>query len=162
MLLSHRLNALAIIILMSFFLFLYNNKERMILGYSRDRLQYLSECGCYRGLSQDILEDSANISLRNTTCSESAYYKGSHQKVISFTFFEPSESDPVPNNKSAREYFRGIEENLSLVKKFYPGYNMRIYYQVFNDVTQSRLCNLGESLLNYDCGCCFMDPKYIK
>ena len=80
--------------MMTFCLFLYySNKENIRLGSSMSGVHYISQCGCYRYLGQDTITDSANISLRNTTCSEEAYYKGSHQKVISFTYFEPAESD---------------------------------------------------------------------
>ena len=141
---SKRLNATSTIILMMTFCLLLYNKERMNIGYPRTPLQYLSQCECYRDYSQHTLGHTTNISLENTTCSEAAYYRGPHQKVISFTYFDPPENELVPKNKTAREYFRGIEENLNLVKKFYPGYNMRLYYQVSSDTTLTQLCHIGE------------------
>ena len=145
-LLTKNSNAIVTFLLMTFCLLLYyNEKQKISLGYSMPGVQYLSQCQCYRYHGQDTISHSANISLANTTCSEDAYYKGSHQKVISFTYFEPSESEEesVPNNKTNRDYFLGIRENLSLVKKFYPGYNMRLYYQVFSDISRAELCHLG-------------------
>ena len=143
---------------MTFCLILYYNQAEKIslgLGYSMSgaQYQYLAQCRCYRSLSQDSLTHSANISLSNTTCSEEAYYKGSRQKVISFTYFEPSQSEgeAVPSNKTNRDYFLGIRENLRLVKTFYPGYNMRLYYQVFTERIRTELCHLG----NY-CSACHL------
>ena len=141
-------NVISTFVVMTFCLVLYYNDQQIInLGYSMPAVQYLPRCQCYRYHGQDTIRHSseANISLSNTTCSEDAYYKGSHQKVISFTYFEPSESEEesVPSNKTNRDYFLGIKENLGLVRKFYPGYNMRLYYQVHSQIAQADLCHLG-------------------
>ena len=140
---SKRANTLSIIILMTFCLLLYN-KDSLSVRYSRDSLQYMPLCSCYRDYRPSVTVLSANISLENTTCSEAAYYKGDHQKVISFTYYEAVENKTAVINKTSREYFRGIKENLKLVKTFYPGYNMRLYYQVFSDSGLAQLCQLGE------------------
>ena len=149
-LLHKNLNVISSFGLMTFCLILYYNQKDKIslgLGYSMSGAQdqYLAQCRCYRSLSQDSPRHSANISLSNTTCSEEAYYKGSRQKVISFTYFEPSQSEgeAVPSNKTNRDYFLGIRENLRLVKTFYPGYNMRLYYQVYSETSLAELCHLG-------------------
>ena len=140
---SKRVNTLSLIVLMTFCLLLYN-KESLRVRYSRDSLEFMSLCSCYRDYRPAVPELSANISLENTTCSEAAYNKGAHQRVISFTYFEVGENETAPSNKTSREYFRGIKENLNLVKTFYPGYNMRLYYQVSSDSGLAQLCQLGK------------------
>ena len=45
---------------------------------------------------------------------------------------------------SQRKYFLGIKENLDLMRKFYPGWTMRVYYQVneYQGQVIKRLCEL--------------------
>jgi len=80
------------------------------------------------------------ISLNSTTCSEGAWRRGRGQKVIGFTLFEDTEDSP--KRKENREYFKGIVENLELMKKYYPGWVMRLYYDT-GTLIQEKLCDLA-------------------
>ena len=44
-----------------------------------------------------------------------------------------------------RKYFLGIKENLNLMRKFYPGWTMRLYYQVneYQGDVMKKLCQLA-------------------
>ena len=45
---------------------------------------------------------------------------------------------------SQRKYFLGIKENVDLLRKFYPGWTMRVYYQVneYQGEVMKKLCEL--------------------
>ena len=46
---------------------------------------------------------------------------------------------------STRKYFLGIKENLDLMRKFYPGWTMRVYYQVneYQGDVMKKLCEIA-------------------
>ena len=88
---------------------------------------------------------AANITLRNTTCGLGAFSRGPHQRVVSFTFYEAADSAEVgAKSEVSRQYFRGIRANLALVRTHYPGFVMRLYYEVSPE-TEAELCSLGGS-----------------
>ena len=102
-----------------------------------------SQCSCLkRNISHLGANNNAigNITLKNTTCSLSAFERGSHQKVVAFTFYE-SESELGVKSEKTRHYFEGIRDNLALMKAYYPDYVMRLYYEVPGQ-TESKLCRL--------------------
>ena len=108
-----------------------------------------SQCTCQslgRNISQQGANNNAimNITLKNTTCGPSAFERGSHQKVVAFTFYELESGEElgVKSDKS-RHYFEGIVDNLSLMKEYYPGFVMRLYYEAYPQ-TESKLCRLGK------------------
>ena len=109
-----------------------------------------SQCNC-ASLKRNISHLDANnnaigsITLKNTTCSLSAFERGSHQKVVAFTFYELESGEElgVKSDKS-RHYFEGIVDNLSLMKEYYPGFVMRLYYEAAYPQTESKLCRLGK------------------
>ena len=104
-----------------------------------------SQCSCLkRNISHLGANNNAigNITLKNTTCSLSAFERGSHQKVVAFTFYE-SESELGVKSEKTRHYFEGIRDNLALMKAYYPDYVMRLYYEVPGQ-TESKLCRLGK------------------
>jgi hypothetical protein len=74
-------------------------------------------------------------------------FRGSHQKVIAFTFYSGPTYDTYH-----RDYFTGIESNLDLMKQFYgPDWLMRLYYQVpKNSLSEERLCKIACSDLSID------------
>ena len=61
-----------------------------------------------------------------TTCSWDAWHRGSHQKVLAFSFY----SVPSRANKSSR-YFKGVKANLDLMGQLYKKeWNMRLYHDL--------------------------------
>ena len=107
-----------------------------------------SQCTCQnlgRNISQQGANNNAilNITLKNTTCGLSAFERGSHQKVVAFTFYELESSEVGVKSDKSRHYFEGIVDNLSLMKEYYPGFVMRLYYEAYPH-TESKLCRLGK------------------
>ena len=109
----------------------------------------LSSCHCQSLQDYQGSQVLQNISLKNTTCGPGAFSRGSHQHVVSFTFYEAVRDieEEEAEDDISRNYFQGIHENLELMKSFYPDYVMRLYYQV-SDETEQKLCRLGKKLLN--------------
>ena len=110
-------------------------------------LTQTDDCTC---LGRNIISQQSaninaivNITLHNTTCSPSAFARGSHQKVVSFTFYEPESSELGVKSEQTRHYFEGIRDNLSLMKEYYPGFVMRLYYEA-SPQTETKLCRLGK------------------
>ena len=74
----------------------------------------------------------------SSTCGRLSTVRGPNQKVISFSFFSrfPIQSSVVTEinscdlSFSSNGYFAGIEKNLESVRKFYPGYSMRLYHNI--------------------------------
>ena len=52
--------------------------------------------------------------------------RGKGQKVIAFSFYLTEDTARL----NARSYFEGIKSNLNLMPKFYPGWIMRVYYNL--------------------------------
>jgi len=97
-------------------------------------------CHCHK--FDQIKSKIEDIYFENTTCGPNAFSRGSGQKIVSFTFYETNENSSLPKSDKTREYFKGIKENLMLLKLFYPNYIMRLYYQASNK-TLSKLCSLA-------------------
>ena len=87
-------------------------------------------CGCKKWIKTK--PNNPKYSAANGTCSKMSYMRGPGQKIVGFTFYEPSpEENSHGEDKSLREYFEGIQENMNLVKKYYgPEWVVRLYYQV--------------------------------
>ena len=67
-----------------------------------------------------------------------------HKKIIAFSYFDPKNTDPYN-----RHYFDGIAKNLKGIQKFYPGWIMRLYYQIDqNSRNMESLCKLGKRYQN--------------
>ncbi|XP_059090103.1 uncharacterized protein LOC131885916 [Tigriopus californicus] len=91
-------------------------------------------CQCQIQLPQVY---STHSSFEDTTCSATAFARGDHQRVVGFSFYGDSRS---PKHKS-KQYYQGIIDNLGLMNKFYPGWIMRLYFDL----------NLGDDLLGSLC-----------
>jgi len=85
--------------------------------------------------------DSKEAALYNkTTCSPRAYSRGNGQKIIGFSYYGDSRS---AHHKS-KKYFEGIQNNLNLLPKFYPGWIIRLYYDLDqDDPILPKLCGLS-------------------
>lgn len=112
----------------------------------------LDRCGCERKIKghgsmmvYDGIEEGVNSSV--STCSRHSYLRGAKQRVIGFSFYGN------PNSKLGkfRKYFQGIKDNLELVPKFYPGWNIRLYYDLDDDdPLLSDLCEVACNDSNID------------
>ena len=109
-----------------------------IIDKGQLRLMEIPKCGC----SKFVPFNEGEIPPRkNVTCEMSTIVRGPHQKVVAFTYYDPKS---VNNEKKfSRKYFEGIEENLKLIKKFYPGWIMRLYYQVDTEESLKEICNIA-------------------
>ena len=54
------------------------------------------------------------------------FHRGKGQKVVGFTFY----GDVNSNQSKSRGYMEGIKENLDLMPKYYPGWIMRVYFDL--------------------------------
>lgn len=98
----------------------------------------LSACSCNRTL---IVESGRVGTENSSTCSKETYLRGAGQKVIGFSFYDNPKN---PNKAKERKYFQGIEANLDLVSKHYPGWLVRVYYDLKPESeTMKSLCQLA-------------------
>ena len=60
-----------------------------------------------------------------------------------------------------RQYFTGIKENLELMRKFYPGWTMRLYYEVneYQGEVMKQLCELACKEVDLDLCDANANPK---
>ena len=70
---------------------------------------------------------------QSSTCGRLSSARGLHQKVISFAFYlgnklETNLTELCQLTSDRNEYLAGIQNNLENVRKFYPGYSMRVYH----------------------------------
>ena len=93
--------------------------------------------------------------FKETTCSHDAFRRGDGQMVIGFSFYGSTNSTKhkrkgliaffaitrIVNNPISNRalltlgYFDGILENLELLQVYYPGWVMRLYYDIdYDDV----------------------------
>ena len=76
-------------------------------------------CQCKKWINAKPLSNPKYTPV-NGTCSDISFRRGAGQKVVGFTFYEPTAGEnAVGEDKSLREYFEGIQENVDLVRKFY-------------------------------------------
>jgi len=129
---------------LDFFTTKTNSSTKATSPSTNQRIQHsfsLEHCYCTRTLNISS-DDLPPPPLNKTTCSRDAWNRGSHQKVVSFSFFGSVNS----SRNEERQYFQGIEENLSLVTKLYgPSWSMRVYYSLDgnNPSTMAFLCRLA-------------------
>ena len=94
----------------------------------------------FNGCQCDKMEESQAIEgiwINQTTCGPKAFKRGSHQNVVSFVFYDVS-------NSWGNRYLDGLIRNLRLMPKIYPGWQMRIYIDLDRDHTMTRtLCKFS-------------------
>ena len=61
-----------------------------------------------------------------TTCSTDSFARGIGQKVVGFSFY----GDMSTKYSKAKGYLAGIKGNLDLMEEFYPGWIMRLYFDL--------------------------------
>ena len=93
----------------------------------------MEHCNCSRTIPKatshkDYLkeEDPQTINLQDTTCSSDAFQRGPGQKVVAFSFYITK----TPDVEKIKGYFKGIQENLILMHQYYPGWTMRLYFDI--------------------------------
>ncbi len=107
----------------------------------------MEHCSCIRTIpkaasEKDYLlkEVPQPICLQDTTCSSDAFQRGPGQKIVAFSFFFPKD----PGKEKTRGYFKGIQDNLSLMHRYYPGWTMRLYFDIDqNDFFMMKLCQVA-------------------
>ena len=90
--------------------------------------------------TKGVTPNPPGLAYKQTTCSYDAFLRGPNQKIISFSFYVNVETDRTKN----KGYFDGIIGNLALMPKLYPGWTMRLYYDLDKqDSILKDLCNLA-------------------
>ena len=116
--------------------------------------QTLPQCNCTRGI-----ESFGKSISGQSSCSKQALTRGSHQKVIAFTFFVGPTFD-----KLKRDYLAGIEKNFLNMQSMYGSeWVMRLYYNIQGNQelldhicslacfkSNIELCDLAEKNENFD------------
>jgi len=106
----------------------------------------LQHCNCSRTLTLNSSLIPA-VPYNTTTCSQDAYNRGNNQKVVGFSFY----GSPGSSKHKANKYFSGIEENLALLPTFYPGWTIRLYYDLEEgDPLLEDICGLACKDVNID------------
>ena len=79
--------------------------------------------------------------LLHSTCSHDSWARGSHQKVVAFSFYGSTNS----TEHQKKKYWSGIEENLALVEALYgEGWSMRVYHDLLSSSPlHQQLCSLA-------------------
>ncbi len=120
----------------------------------------LQHCECKRRLSKTVINSTKTFSFNETTCSYDAYLRGIGQKIAGFSFYGDINSDhrykitcllfDLDSFTSffyfskKKGYFQGIVGNLEMMPKFYPGWIMRLYYDLDRrDPILQDLCDLA-------------------
>ncbi|XP_040581410.1 uncharacterized protein [Lepeophtheirus salmonis] len=87
----------------------------------------IEKCNCSRAYYDSYFKWLSDDTLyAETTCSETAWRRGSKQKVMSYTYYANS----LTNDEATHAYIKGIAANVQSIKKFFPGWAMRLYYDV--------------------------------
>jgi len=121
----------------------------------------LEHCNCERkiiplmnavNLTSERNGESREILTNETTCSSDAYLRGVGQKVVSYSFY----GDIHTSESKKKGYFEGIAGNLELMSTYYPGWVMRVYYDLDdNDPITQELCDLA-------CKSSILDLCYVR
>ena len=112
----------------------------------------LPNCGCQKYVHRTPVRNPKFKPL-NGTCSLETFDRGPGQKVIGFTFYEPIKPEnSTKEDKSKRNYFQGIIDNLQLAKdKYGSDWIVRVYYHVNKDSpVMKQLCDLACAEPNLD------------
>jgi len=93
------------------------------------------------------IETNQDIKFNKTTCSMDAFRRGGGQKIVGFSFY----GDINSNIEKVKGYFEGIGENLKLMPMHYPGWIMRLYFDLDRkDPVLHELCKLACNDSNLD------------
>lgn len=115
----------------------------------------LSHCPCQRTVqvtkdrvsSSNRTRDEDSSKYNETTCGYDSFLRGFNQKIIAFTFYLL----PKGERPKSKKYFKGIESNLNLLQKFYPGWVIRLYHDIQPDTGPHRkLCKIACNDNNID------------
>ncbi len=99
----------------------------------------------FRTIRVNDTAKNQNILFKQTTCGWDSFRRGAGQKIVGFSFY----GDMKLKLSIEKGYFDGLIENLNLMPSRYPGWIMRLYFDVDkNDPLMNALCNgLGDSYL---------------
>ncbi|CAB4067181.1 unnamed protein product [Lepeophtheirus salmonis] len=92
-------------------------------------------CNCsrtYSGSYYDWLSGKSHYNqiitlYRETTCSETAWRRGNGQQVMAYSFYI---NPGAISTERSLHYIQGIEANIISLKQYFPGWIMRLYYDL--------------------------------
>ena len=100
----------------------------------------IEQCGCKRSINATEVDFDLETTVNSSTCSRHSVFRGRNQRVIGFSFY----GNPNSTLGKSRKYFEGIRDNLNLVPEFYPGWTIRVYYDLHDDdPLMGDLCSLA-------------------
>ena len=131
--------SLAIVILIYINLTILFNNDNVMESTTANSFK-LEHCDCFRTLTTQVINTSVQIPYNQTTCGRDAWRRGVGQKIVGFSFY----GDINTNMSKKKGYFQGIVDNLKLMPRYYPGWVMRLYYDLEDaDPLMEDLCNLA-------------------
>ena len=85
----------------------------------------IKACDCWRRFSKPPSTERS-VRLETNTCSHHSHLRGTHQQVISFSYYEKNKRlakkrIKTGNIKKINVFFQGLQINLDLLPKLYPG-----------------------------------------
>ena len=111
--------------------------------YQRVQVQ-MDQCDCKRDI---FAKEDVDTKVSTSTCSHQSIVRGSNQKVVAFSFY----GNPNSTQVQERKYFQGIKANLNQMPMYYPGWVLRLYYDLPKDhFLMTELCDLVCHDLNID------------
>ena len=127
----------------------FDERAKALLDTEEDLNDFefmLDSCKCKRKL-KGVIPNIPSISYNQTTCGRDAFCRGAHQKIVGFSFYGDIHSE----YSKKKGYFDGIIGNLKLMPRYYPGWTMRLYYDLDKkDPVFKDLCDLACSDTNID------------
>ena len=120
---------------------------RFLIVLPNEKLNIFNKkCGCERIIKSDDFGNEFTL-FNQTTCSQDAYLRGKHQKIVSFSYFTPKDAE----FGKKKGFYVGIKGNLQKMEQFYPGWIMRLYHNMDqNDPMLKDVCNLVCQNSNFD------------
>lgn len=101
------------------------------LNYSMLQLlqsfQYVPECACFRERFYPMTRNTNEVKRLDSTCSDTGTYYAPKQKVISYSMYF---SNRTKYKWMDLRFQKGLQENLILLRKYYPSYSIRLYTNV--------------------------------
>ncbi|XP_071519630.1 uncharacterized protein [Panulirus ornatus] len=80
----------------------------------------------------------------HSTCSHYSTQRGGHQRVISYSYYNPGHVTADPDDQHYKKYLLQLYGRARVVKQMYPGWIMRIYHNVstHDAVSSEFLCRI--------------------
>ncbi len=141
--------------------FLHDKLLRNEGGIKTDPEVIHPDCHCAVNLPRPLSDIPSDSDL---ACSRFAGLRGSHQKIVSFSYYSGKYEDWQSSDYIHRDYFSGLERNLEAIKDLYgPSWTLRLYHEMPREsLTWRNLCKLVCTHNNLDVCDVHRIPNFSK